>query len=55
MSSNDDAEVCVLEWVDTLKGKPMASSFLRPGPGKREGMRFTFDVSKCLRLFDMLL
>jgi hypothetical protein len=55
MGSDDDAEVCVAEWVDTPKGKPVACSFLKPGPGKKEEMCFTFDVTKCDKLFDVLL
>jgi hypothetical protein len=54
-SSNEDAEVCVADWVETSKGKPVACSFLKPGSGKKDEMRFTFDVSKCDKLFDMLL
>jgi hypothetical protein len=51
LSSDDDVEVCMVEWVDAPKGKPMACSFLKPGPGKRDEMKFVFDVSKCDKLF----
>jgi hypothetical protein len=54
-SSDDDVEVCVAEWVDTPKNKPKACAFLKPGTGKRDEMRFTFDVLKCDKLFDILL
>jgi hypothetical protein len=40
---------------DTPKDKHIACSFLKPGPGKRDEMKFTFDVSKCDKLFDVLL
>jgi hypothetical protein len=53
--SDGDTEVCVAEWIDAPKGKHVACSFLKLGPGKKDEMRFTFDVSKCDKLFDMLL
>jgi hypothetical protein len=53
--SNEETKVCVVEWVDTAKGKPLACSFLKPSPSKKEEMKFTFDVSKCDKLFDILL
>jgi hypothetical protein len=31
-SSEDDTEVCVAEWVDTPRDKPLACSFLKPSP-----------------------
>jgi hypothetical protein len=52
--SEEEVEVCVTEWVESPKDKPVACSFLRPSPGKRDEMRFTFDVNKCDRLFDVL-
>jgi hypothetical protein len=55
MSSDEDTEVCVAEWVETPKGKPVMCSFLKPSPGKREEMKFTFDITKCDKLFDVLL
>jgi hypothetical protein len=45
--SDKDSGVCVSEWVDMAQGKPLACSFLQPSPGKKEEMKFTFDVSKC--------
>lgn len=41
------------EWVDTPK--PIPCPFLKSNLGKREEMRYTFDVSKCDKLFDVLL
>jgi hypothetical protein len=55
VSSVDDTEVCIAEWVVTAKDKPLASSFLKPSPGKKKEVKFTFDVSKCDKLFDILL
>jgi hypothetical protein len=53
--SDDEAEVCVAEWVDTPKDKPITCTFLKPGPGKKKEVRFTFDITKCDKLFDVLL
>jgi hypothetical protein len=43
------------EWVDTPRDKPLACSFLKPSPGKKDEVKFTFDVSMCDKLFDVLL
>jgi hypothetical protein len=49
-------EICVAEWVEKPGDRPIScSSFLKPDGGQREEMRYTFDVSKCDRLFDLLL
>ena len=53
-ASDDDVEICVAEWVHTPKSKPFACSALKPTPAKRE-VKFTFDISKCDKIFDMLL
>jgi hypothetical protein len=52
-SSDGDNEVCVAEWVDTPKDK--AISFLKPNTGKRDEVKYTFDVTKCDKLFDVLM
>jgi hypothetical protein len=54
-SSDEDAEVCMVEWVETPKGKLLACSILKPRLVKKDEMKFTFDVSKCDELFDVLL
>jgi hypothetical protein len=54
-ASDDDAEVCVAEWVDTPKDKPITYPFLKPNVGKKEEVKYTFDVPKCDRLFDVLV
>jgi hypothetical protein len=54
----DDEEgngICVAEWVEKPGDKPIWCSSLKPNGGRREEMRYTFDVSKCDRLFDLLL
>jgi hypothetical protein len=48
-------EVCVAEWVKKLRDKHISCSFLKPNGGQREERRYTFDVSKYDRLFDLLL
>jgi hypothetical protein len=55
ISSDEEAEVCVAEWVDTPKDKPITCAFLEQGPWRKEEMRFTFDVTKCDKLFNILL
>jgi hypothetical protein len=35
-TSEEETGICVAEWVDTAKGKPLACAFLRPSPGKRK-------------------
>jgi hypothetical protein len=54
-SSDDDTKVCVAERVDAPKNKPITFYFLKPGPGKKDDLKFTFDVVKCDTLFDILL
>jgi hypothetical protein len=48
-------EICVAESVEKLGDKPISFYFLKPNRGRREEMRYTFDMSKCDRLFDLLL
>jgi hypothetical protein len=48
-------EICVADWVENPGDKPISCSFMKPNGGRREEMRYTFDVSKCDRLFDLLL
>jgi hypothetical protein len=48
-------EICVAEWVEIPGDKPISCSFLKPNGGWRDEMGYTFDVTKCDRLFDLLL
>jgi hypothetical protein len=48
-------KICVAEWIEKSGDKPISCSFLKPNGGRREEMRYMFDVSKCDRLFDLLL
>jgi hypothetical protein len=51
----EDNEICVAEWVEKPRDKPISCYFLNPNGGRREEMRYIFDVSKCDHLFDLLL
>jgi hypothetical protein len=50
-----DAEICVAGWVDMPKNKSITCPFLKPNPSRKDEMRFTFDVSKCDKLFNILV
>jgi hypothetical protein len=54
-SDEEESEVCVAEWVDAPRDKPLTCMFLRPSPGKKDRVKFTFDVTKCDKLYDVLL
>jgi hypothetical protein len=54
-SGEEESMVCVAEWVDMPRDKPLACTFLWPSPGRKEEVKFTFDVTKCNKLFDVLL
>jgi hypothetical protein len=49
-ASEEEAEVCMAEWVDTPRDKPVSCSFLRPSARKKEEIKYTFDVTKCDKL-----
>jgi hypothetical protein len=48
-------EICIAEWVEKPGDKPISCSFLKANGGWRVEMRYTFDMSKCDHLFDLLL
>jgi hypothetical protein len=48
-------EICVAEWVEKPRGKPISCYFLKPNEVWRDEMRYAFDVSKCDHLFYLLL
>jgi hypothetical protein len=54
-ASDEEGEVCVAEWVDMPRDKPISCSLLRQGAGRKDEVKYTFDVSKCDRLFDVLV
>jgi hypothetical protein len=45
----------VAEWVNVMLGKSLSCAFLKRILRKKDEMKFTFDVTKCDRLFDVLL
>jgi hypothetical protein len=47
LTSDDDAEIYMTEWVDTPK--PISSA------GRKDEIKYTFDVSTCDKLFDVLM
>jgi hypothetical protein len=51
-ASEDEAKVCVFKWVDTPADIML---FLEAKCGKKGRVKFTFDVSKCDKLFDVLV
>jgi hypothetical protein len=53
--NGEETEVCIAEWVDSPKDKPLSCSFLQPSPGKKDKVKFMFDVSKCDKIFHVLL
>jgi hypothetical protein len=42
-SNGSDVEVCVAEWADTLKNKPITCSFLKPNMDRKDETRL-FDI-----------
>jgi hypothetical protein len=54
-NGEEDNEICVAEWAETPGNKPISCSFLKPNGGRRDEMTYTFDVSKCDKLFNFLL
>jgi hypothetical protein len=49
VKDEEDNEICVAEWVEKPGDKPISCSFLKPNGGRREEMKYTFDMSKCDR------
>jgi hypothetical protein len=55
-SNNSDKEVYAAKFVWTSKEKSYSCSSLKPASkSQQEEIKFTFDVSKCDRIFDELL
>jgi hypothetical protein len=56
-SSNDEeVNMCIAEWSWGSKSKPFICSSLKPASkSQQDEMRYTFDVTKCYRIFDYLL
>jgi hypothetical protein len=55
-SDDDDADMCIGEWSWTSKSKPFVCSSLRPtSKSRQDEIHFTFDVTKCDKIFDYLL
>ena len=55
-SSDEDKEVYTAEFVWPSAAKPSSCASIKPvQKNRKEEMKFTFDVSKCYRIFDELL
>jgi hypothetical protein len=55
-SDDKEADMCVAEWSWTLKSKPFVCSSLKPtSKSWQDEIRFTFDITKCDRIFNYLL
>jgi hypothetical protein len=54
-TSDGDTEVCIAKWVDAPSHKPISCSFMKPNSGRKDEMKYIFDVTKCDRLFDVLI
>ena len=55
-SADEDNEVYTAEFVWPSAAKPSSCASLKPvQKNRKEEMKFTFDVSKCNRIFDELL
>ena len=55
-NSDDEVDVYTTEFVWSSKAKPYMCNALKPIRKNRdEDMRFTFDISKCDKIFDALL
>jgi len=54
--ADEDNEVYTAEFVWPLAAKPSSCASFKPvQKNRKEEMKFTFDVSKCNRIFDELL
>jgi hypothetical protein len=56
-SSNDEeADMCIAKWSWASKSKPFICSSLKPASKSwQDEIHFTFDITKCDRIFDYLL
>jgi hypothetical protein len=53
---DEEADMCVAEWNWGSKSKPFVCSSLKPtSKSWQDEMCYTFDVTKCDRIFDYLL
>jgi hypothetical protein len=55
-SDDDEADMCVTEWSSVSKSKPFVCSSLKlASKSRQDEIHFTFDVTKCDRIFYYLL
>jgi hypothetical protein len=53
---DDEADMCIPKWTWASKSKLFVCSSLKPtSKSRQDEIRFTFDVTKCDRIFDDLV
>jgi hypothetical protein len=56
LSDDKEADMCVAEWNWGSKSKPSVCSGLKlTSKSRQDEIRYTFDITKCVRIFDYLL
>jgi hypothetical protein len=55
VKDEEGIEICVAEWVEKPEDKPILCLIFRPNGGRRDETKYTFDMSKCDSVFDLLL
>jgi hypothetical protein len=53
--SDDEDGLCVAVRVNTTKDQPLVCAVLKPSPEGKDEMKYTFDLSNCDKLSDVLL
>jgi hypothetical protein len=54
VDDDEGKEICVAEWVEKPRHKPISCPFWKLNRGRRDETRYTFDVTKCDHLLDLL-
>jgi hypothetical protein len=55
-SDDEEADMCIADWNWPSKSKPFVCSSLKPASKSRQDeIRYTFDVTKCGRIFLLLV
>jgi hypothetical protein len=55
-SDDEEADMCIAKWNWASKSKPFVCFSLKlASKNQQDGMRYTFDVAKCDRIFDYLM
>ena len=54
-ASEDDIDICVVEWVQAPKSNSFTCSTLKATSARKEEVKYTFDVGNCDIIFDILM